>query len=239
MRRKERIEELEQAYESVLAEKLELEYQYENLNQRYLHEKDQREETLELRRNVRKLKHDMKNHIMVIAAYLQENAIEETKAYLSEVLDKLNGMYTYIETGNSLMSHILNQKLEYAQRQGILVKAQIENLAFAQMESVDFVSMLTNLLDNAVEGAGTPADGKPPAIHVTIAKKRGYETVLVQNTIQESVLKKNPDLKTDKQEKELHGFGIGQLRSIAKKYHGLCQFYEEDGMFSAAVMIPF
>jgi hypothetical protein len=49
-----------------------------------------------------------------MAAYLQENQIEEARSYLSQILDKLNNIYTYIETGNTLMSHILNAKLEEA-----------------------------------------------------------------------------------------------------------------------------
>lgn len=232
-----RLKDLEEAYDKVLSEKLELEYQCRKLEQEYAHEKAQRDEILSLHENARKLKHDMKNHIMVITAYLQENDMEHAKGYLSEVLDKLNGMYTYIETGNSLMSHILNQKLEAAYKQGIHVKAQIENLSFGQMESVDFVSMLTNLMDNAIEGADAEA-GKEPSIHVYIERRRGYETVLVKNSISKSVLEMNPQLESTKPERQNHGYGIRQIRQIAKKYDGLCRFFEEDGMFCAAVMIP-
>ena len=39
-------------------------------------------------------------------------------------------------------------------------------------------------------------------------------------------------------ERQNHGYGIRQIRQIAKKYDGLCRFFEEDGMFCAAVMIP-
>lgn len=235
---KKRFEELEEKYDSLLAEKLELEYRCKNLEREYSHEKEQRDEIQKLHENARRLKHDMKNHIMVITAYLQENQVEEAKDYLSGILDKLNSMYTYVETGNSLMSHILNQKMEYAHSKGILVKAQIENLGFARMESVDFVSLLTNLLDNAIEGTvGRPGE-RAPEIHISIAGKRGYETILIQNSIGRSVLAENPELRSTKPNLEKHGYGIRQIKLIAEKYDGLCRFYEEDGMFCAAVMIP-
>lgn len=237
-KQKERQRAWEESYDRLLAEKLELEYRCESLESDFLHEKEQRDEILSLHENVRRLKHDMKNHIMVITAYLQENQIEEAREYLSGILDQLNGMYTYIETGNSLMSHVLNQKLEHAHRQGIQVKAQIENLGFERMESVDFVSLLTNLLDNAIEGTKGLQGEKPPALEITIARRRGYETILVKNSILKSVFEQNPELKSTKAEPETHGCGIRQIRSLAEKYDGLCQFYEENGMFCAAVMIP-
>lgn len=238
-KQKMRLKELEEAYDRVLSEKLELEYKCRELERGYTHEKAQRDEILSLHENARKLKHDMKNHIMVINAYLQEDDADHAKEYLSEILDKLNGMYTYIETGNSLMSHVLNQKLESAHRQGIHVKAQIENLSFGQMESVDFVSLLTNLLDNAIEGAKAPGTGKEPAIHVYIERKRGYETVLVKNSISGSVLETNPKMRSTKREERVHGYGVRQIKQIAEKYDGLYRFYEEDGMFCAAVILPF
>lgn len=238
MGRKKQLEELERKYDNLLAEKLELEYQCGRMEKEYVHEKAQKDEVLRLHEKARRLKHDMKNHVMVVTAFLQKNQVEKAKEYLSRMLDKLNGMYSYIETGNSLLSHILNQKLEYAHEQGILVKAQIENLGFAKMESVDFVSLLTNLLDNAIESAGEQLGEKRPEIHIQIERKRGYETILVKNTITASVLQNNPELKSTKEDEAAHGYGILQIRQIAEKYGGLHRFYEEEGMFCAAVMVP-
>ena len=111
-------EQLERRLDRLLAEKMELEYRFQELESVYAHEKGQREEILRLHENTRRLKHDMKNHIMVITSYLQENRIEEARHYLSRVLDELNQIYTYVETGNSVMNYVLNQKLEKAYRKG-------------------------------------------------------------------------------------------------------------------------
>lgn len=230
--------EWEEKYDKLLADKLALEYRCQNLEREYSHEKDQREEIVRLHENARRLKHDMKNHIMVVTSYLQENQLAEAKEYLSKILDKLNGMYTYIETGNSLMSHILNQKLEHAHNQGIRVKAQIENIGFEKMESVDFVSLLANLLDNAIEGAEGAKDRKVPELQLTIARKRGYETILVQNSVGNSVFADNPKLQSTKADTEKHGYGVRQIKAIVEKYGGMSRFYEENGMFCVAVMIP-
>lgn len=249
-------EQLERRFDQLLAEKMELEYRFQELESVYAHEKGQREEILRLHENTRRLKHDMKNHIMVITSCLQENHVDEARHYLSRVLDELNQIYTYVETGNSVMNYVLNQKLERAYGRGIQVKAEIENLSFAAMESVDFVSLLSNLLDNAIEHLHVPAadGGAPgdmakrkaertperedgPEMVVRICARRGYEVIQVKNSIDGSVLEGNPGLWSEREGEE-HGYGVRQIRGMVEKYGGLCQFYEEDGMFCAVAMIP-
>lgn len=234
-KRKDEYEQLEAKYDALLVDKMELEYKCKTLENDYIHEKEQGDEILKLHEKARRLKHDMKNHVMVIAAFLQENQAEEARDYLSGILDQLNSMYTYIETGNTLMSHILNVKLEEAHNKGIHVKAKIENLSFKVMDSVDFTSVFTNLLDNALEGV----NGTEPLIYVEVSKKRGYETILIKNSINESVLVSNPDLKSTKEKNEMHGYGTVQIKLLTDKYDGLYDFYEEDGMFCACIMIPY
>ena len=159
-------EQLLEKYTELNGEYMELAYQHRCLEEKSRQELLQNEEIYKIHQNARKLKHDMKNHVMVIAAYLQEDKTEEAKQYLSEILDKLNRMYTYVETGNSLMNHILNSKLEKAQKKGIQIKARIENISFERMESMDFSAVLANLLDNAVENCSA----QKPAMEIEIAR---------------------------------------------------------------------
>ena len=37
---------------------------------------------------------------------------------------------------------------------------------------------------------------------------------------------------------EQHGYGIKQIKTIAEKYDGIVDIYEEDNMFCVNVMIP-
>lgn len=229
------LDELEARYNTLFARHSELEYELNELKAAAAHSIEQDAEIRSLNENVRRMKHDMKNHLMVIASYLNSGDIEAAKVYTSQILDKLNAVHSYIETGNSLMSHILTEKLNFARSKGISVKAEIENLSFAQMESLDFSAVLSNLLDNAIEASEKES---APEIFVCISRKRSYDTILVMNKISVSVLAENPHLKSTKPHLESHGMGVKQIRSIAEKYNGLCDFNEEDGWFCASVFIP-
>ena len=228
-------EALDQKYAAEVAKNLDLQYQYDSLRAEYRILCDQQRDIEVLHENTRRLKHDMKNHIMVIASYLGNGETDEAKEYLSVVLDNLNRVYSYIQTGNAVMNYVINSKLEYAQRCGIPFKAEIENLSFARMGSVDFAAVLSNALDNAIE-ASLRASGK--LIYVSICKKRGYDVITVKNKTDKSVLDENPDLHSTKPDNQNHGCGVKQIKDIVEKYDGMTDIYEEEGMFCISMMIP-
>ena len=231
-------EELNKKYIAMFAEKSELEYKLEELKKEHELITKQDGEIRSLHQNARKLKHDMKNHLMVIASYINDMDYEKAKQYASDILDKFNGMHSYVETGNALMNHILNEKLQYARSQGILVKAEIENLAFARMKSIDFSALLSNMLDNAIEASLREATGAAREIHIAITQCKGYDTIGVKNRVSKSVLAENPGLVSVKAEKNNHGLGIVQIKSIVDEYQGMSDFYEEEGFFCVKVFIP-
>lgn len=185
--------------------------------------------------NTRRLKHDMRNHLMVIAMSLGNEKYDEARTYTAQILDKLNLEYSYIDSGNALLNYILNLKLQQAQQMQVHMQLQIENLKFQKIDSVDFSSLLTNLLDNAIHAA---ANSDKRQISVSISKKRGYEAISVRNSINSSVLAVNPDLHSTHAEPEKHGMGIKQIRAIIEKYNGLLDIYEEDIVFCVNVMLP-
>lgn len=228
-------DELSRKYAALYAEKSELQYELNVLKEKTDDLQKQDAQIRLLHQNVRQLKHDMKNHFMVLASCISSEDYDSAKAYISEILDKLNAMHSYVETGNSLMNHILNEKFEAARKQGILVKAEIENLAFAKMRGIDFSALLSNMLDNAIEACSQEASKE---IHVVISRKRGYEAICVKNKIADSVLRQNPGLKSSKEGKEMHGIGIPGMKDIVETYDGIYDIYEADGFFCVCVFIP-
>ena len=174
----------------------------------------------------------MKNHTLVMLSYLEEDRIEEAKKYASDILDKLNKMYTYVNVGNSLLNYIINNKLSKAKEMDIEIKAEIENLAFSYIDSVDFSALLNNILDNAIKGA---MDSKDKKLEVQIFNKKGFDSIVIKNTIDVSVLENNPDFISTKEEQG-HGFGMKQIEKITEKYEGILDIYEKGRMFIVGIM---
>ncbi len=95
--------------------------------------------------------------------------------------------------------------------------------------------ILSKLLDNAIEAEKKEENGY---IKLYIQRQGDMLCMSVSNKITDSVMQKNPKLKTTKNNKKEHGFG---LKSINKRVMDLDGFYEtreENGEFKATVVIP-
>lgn len=208
-------------------ENVDMSKQLAEMEHDYKYQKEMADEIIKIQNQSRALKHDMKNHTLVILSFLEKGKTEEAMQYTSEILDRLNAMYTYVSAGNSLLNYIINRKLSYAKEIKIDIKAEIENLSFSYMDSIDFSSLLNNMLDNGIEAA---VKSKRKLLAVTITHQKGFDIVHVRNSIDQSVLKQNPRLKTSKNEPS-HGVGIKQIKKIIEKYSGVLDIYEEQDMF--------
>lgn len=93
---------------------------------------------------------------------------------------------------------------------------------------------MRNILDNAIEAAKHCQNGY---IEVSIRSEENAVLVIIANTISESVLDKNKELKSTKKDFSCHGYGVKTIRSIAEKYKGTASFYEEGDMFYCQVMM--
>ncbi len=226
-------EEQDRLLTQYIARNLELEKKLSEMEKDYRIQCHMAEEIKRVQEQIRILKHDMKNHTMVILSYLEENRIEEAKVYAGEILNKLNRMYTYVNVGNALLNYIINHKLSEAKEQGLEIKAEIENRSFEYMDSVDFSALLNNVLDNAIRGA---LSSKEPKMEVQIYLQNGMDIITVKNSIDDSVLDKNPNLVSTKEEAG-HGYGMKQIKSIVEKYDGMMDVYEKNKMFIISVML--
>ena len=82
------------------------------------------EEVENMYRQTRGWRHDYRNHIQTMKAYLQMGQYEKLSQYLSELEVDLNTVDTVIKTGNVVIDAILNSKISLAKHQDIQVKAK-------------------------------------------------------------------------------------------------------------------
>ena len=85
--------------------------------------------------------------------------------------------------------------------------------------------LIYNLCDNAIEAAG---QCEKPSIKLQIAEDNASMYIDIGNTTSGNVLKNNPHMNTTKKDKNMHGFGIMNIRDIIDKYNGTIN-YEQQG----------
>lgn len=190
-------------------------------------------ETMERYTEVKTLKHDMKHYLTIAAELISSGKTREAKSYIESVLnEKIAPAGTVVNTGSAVVDAVINNKISLCSEKGIAVKCVIDT-QFESSNDVDISILLSNLLDNAINGCNLST----PHIELVISKVKSMIYIAVKNSLAESVLLNNPDFKTSKKDKSEHGFGIKSIKQIAHKYDGSIEFKEENGMFIAEVWL--
>lgn len=182
------------------------------------------------------VRHEWKNHIFVMDGLAKRGDYEQLKQYLGKLSDMQEPIDERIRSGRSVIDVVLIQKLNIASHKGIAmrIRAQIPSCA-ERIEDTDLVSLISNLLNNAIEASEKIEDGE---IEIDISPVKNYLSIKVLNSAPEDIFLKNPTLNTMKQKQpEIHGVGIKVIRMVTKKYDGMCAFSMEDKRFVANVML--
>ena len=198
--------------------------------------KDRIKETEKQYNEIKSMRHDMKNHLQCILSLIQKGDNAKSKEYVEDILNnKLYNDYQFINTDNNVINIISNTKLSLCKSEDIKTIVNISDFKL-NIDDTDICIILGNLFDNAIE-ACKKVDGDR-IISYEISQKKGYVNFIIKNSINTSVLKSNPDLVTDKANASLHGLGLRSVKATVKKYGGMIDFYEQNGLFSVDVWIP-
>ncbi len=191
-------------------------------------------ETKERYLEMKTLRHDIKHYLSTAAELISDGDHEKAKSYIESVInEKINPTVVGVNTGSTVVDAVINRRLAICAENRIEVKCLIDT-QFVSEYDIDVSILLSNLLDNAIEGC----DGSlSPEIELAIRSKKSFTYISVKNSISKSVLENNPGLITVKPDKSLHGFGIKSVKNIAKKYEGSAEFKEENGMFKVEIWL--
>lgn len=182
---------------------------------------------------IRKMNHDIKNHIQALRILSENNDTEGFKKYVGEMTSSYDvKRIEYCE--NNIVNAAVSSKEALAREKGIIFETSINLPEKIDIDSMDIVSVFTNLLDNAIEECDRIEKGEKK-ISLNCVCKKGTIAICCENScLNEEKAKK---LITQKKDKFLHGLGTNIVRNIAEKYNGSYSTNAENGIFSASVLM--
>lgn len=181
----------------------------------------------------RRLRHDMKQYAAAMQVLIKNGKFSEAENLAEKQTENLSRIETLINVENDFLNAILNYKLSYAKSKEIDVFCSIEN-DISGIEDIDLCNLIGNLLDNAIL-ASEKCEPESRLIEIKISSVGSRLVMIVKNSIHNSVLKENPELKSTKTDSAEHGFGIKTIKYIAAKYNGKFDYYEEGLTFVSRV----
>lgn len=168
----------------------------------------------------RRLRHDMKNHMIALKELAAQSRTDELLAYIDSITEQIEAAAPPYRSGNDIADVIIADKYAKAEKRGLKLVIS-GDLAGLDIESADLVTILSNLLDNAIEavsrlyGRDLPEEDK--TISLEFKKNANFILIVEKNRSQTQVVpgkiisaKNSPD----------HGFGILNMRRAVKKYGG-------------------
>lgn len=187
--------------------------------------------------NLKRKTHEFKNQISCIESLLDKKQYSKLEEYTKTIYGSLNHDLDVINTNNVIVNAILNTKYQEANSKGIVFVFRVNDLSGLNVKDEDVVTILANLLNNAIEACETCEDKK--IIKFKFVKEGNKIIIAVKNTFNYEVIFENGEIKSTKTSSlDEHGIGIRNVLKIIEKYGGSYVIENENKEFFFSIIIP-
>ena len=196
---------------------------------------DYYEKVEESQNQIRRLYHDMNNHLYNIQ--MMNKSSEDASDYIVSLQNELKEARKTRLSGNSLFDIIVDEKMNICKNKGIEfdIDADSKNTGF--IKNIDMSSILANILDNAIEACDKMTSNKK-YIKLTSMWADDMFVIICENSKENEVKKIGDRFITDKLNKSEHGIGIKSVEKSVKNYDGNMMIFCDDSLFKVKIMIP-
>ena len=191
-------------------------------------------ETMQQSRDkLRALRHDLLHHLQMLQHFALTGNTEQLVDYIGRMNEQIELATRGVNTGNDALDAILDFIIEKAKREGaaITVKSSIPKKEFISIYDINI--LLSNLLDNAIEGVKGCSDKE---IHLNIKTEQGLLCICVENQY-DGILYQEENRYLTRKNEDGHGIGIQNVSDIVDKYHGIMKIETENHIFKVNLIL--
>mgnify|MGYP000108848884 FL=1 len=182
----------------------------------------------------RKATHEFKNQLQAISDLLTLGEIDEAKKYIQTIQGQQTTRIFCVNSHHPIIDAVLNHKYQTAKEYGIDVQVQVNDLSAISIETNQLVVLLSNLLDNAIEGCCRVAGER--ALYCSMVASDVLQLSVRNTSLPVKIW--NNTIATSKKSKINHGYGLSQVHSILNQLRAEYAFDYQDGWFTFVAEIP-
>ncbi len=196
------------------------------------YEKDYYEKLLVKDEEIRKFRHDVRNHLRMLSVFCRKGDMDEVSRYVEELDGRVEDM-TGIVTGNTVADYLVNETIYRLEQSGEIVYSVVGRFPDEmRISNMDLCVLLGNALDNARE-ALLKVKGKRE-LRVEILNLRQVLMMRITNSARKP---EGRFLESTKEKKREHGYGTKNMMWVVEKYDGEINWYYKDGFFVVEIEI--
>ena len=179
------------------------------------------------------LRHDLKNHLAALDALADERNKEGLSQYAQSLTRQLQDNQSISNTGLLALDSLINYKLGPLSEEDIRITYQPHISSDIPIHDFDLIIILGNLIDNALEALEKVPCGQKE-LSLLISYDKGRLVIQLKNSY---IGKLEKSLNTTKADKECHGIGLKNVRSVVRKYKGTLDISFDKGIFNVEVIL--
>ena len=208
--------------------------------------------------------HDMKHTMRTIAELSEEGNCEEICKITEKMGTTLGSINEQIICSHKILNALFNERKVYAADKGVNLELEIsEPLYLQEIDDLDLITLIGNLLDNAIEAEANSHRQKGILCNMHMARNTRHIIIQIENSyteirrknLESSTVQKNIQGNIDNRKINLqanidslqlkmksigakHGIGVKSVNGIIKKYGGIIETNKNEGRYKVKVILP-
>lgn len=167
----------------------------------------------------RKMRHELKNHYILIKALAEKGDCEGIIEVMNQVYHEADG-FVRCKTGNLVVDAVMNDKISVALADEIQFDLKLNIPTKFDTSDIKLCGLLGNALDNAIEACRRlPAEERRIKVSMAVQKKNLF--IEIKNPYDGTLLKdQKGHLLTRKEQAVNHGFGLSIMEELLRNNYG-------------------
>ncbi|MCM1160951.1 MAG: GHKL domain-containing protein [Roseburia sp.] len=186
---------------------------------------------------LRKFRHDIKNHFICLEQLLNDGNMEEFNTYFKDLEKSFSSQKKIYFSGNEIIDAILNYDISRYCSEFVKITIFGALTEIRTVSSMDLCTLFSNILSNAISAANEcNAEGKPE-LTIRFQSGRRYFSIEISNSIS-----KNEQIKFYKKMKynmdKNHRLGLNKIKEVTQKYNGSFEQYIKGQTLTTGIYLP-
>ncbi|NLM34092.1 MAG: GHKL domain-containing protein [Clostridiales bacterium] len=180
------------------------------------------------------IRHDMRHFLSNISSYIEHGDTDKAKSYIREIIALTDKTAMNKHCENKIVNMILSSYENEINEKGIIFYHSIKIPTKLPVSDVDFTSILSNGLENAIHAVSKLGPGKERSITLDLRMYKDKILLSIKNPYEDKVdmLDGVPQAKESG-----HGLGSQSIKYVTEKLKGNCQFIIKDNQFVLRVVL--
>ncbi len=181
---------------------------------------------------IRKFRHDVKNHFICMESLLDSGKTDELRQYFMELQYSFMTQKRMFVSGNDTVDAIMHYELLHSCKQNVNICVYGGLKEIKTVSAIDICTVFSNMLSNAISAVNKCHGENIPWLELNFSSGKNYFLIKITNSISEEFKEKKEDRDRN------HGYGISKIKSVVQKYNGNYELKVDNEKVTVSVYLP-